>query len=386
VGERPARATPVLVMSNHAHVVGGGELSLMDFLRGVDRDQWAPRLIVPDEGPMAARGRELGLPVHVVPLPTPRRPGPAVVASVATLGRLARRTDAALIHANGSRAMVYGGLAGRLAGRPAIWHVRIAESDGAVDRVLCALATTVIATSRAVARRFAWTTPHKITVVPNGVDLGRFAPRPPSTTLRAAMGVPPSSPLVVSIGRFVPEKGYRHLLDAAARIERTRPGVHWMLVGGGELEDELVAQARRLGLGTQVHFLGWREDVADLLALGDLFVLPSEREGFGRVLVEAMAMGKAVVATTAGGIPEIVLDGDTGLLVPPAAPTSLAEAVGALLGDPGRAVRLGAAGRARALATFSLDAHADGVARVYADVLGETRRRRERVPVVGRRR
>jgi glycosyltransferase involved in cell wall biosynthesis len=382
VGERPARATPVLVMSNHAHVVGGGELSLMDFLRGVDRDQWAPRLVVPHEGPMAARGRELGVPVHVMPLPTLRRPGPAVVASVVTLGRLARRTDAALIHANGSRAMVYGGLAGRLAGRPAIWHVRIAESDGAVDRVLYALATTVIATSRAVARRFAWTTRHKVQVVSNGVDLGRFAPRPPSATLRAALGVPPSPPLVVSIGRFVPEKGYRHLLDAAARIQRTRPGVHWMLVGGGELQDELVAQARRLGLGSQVHFLEWREDVADVLALGDLFVLPSEREGFGRVLVEAMAMGKAVVATTAGGIPEIVLDGETGLLVPPAAPAPLADAMADLLDDPRRAARLGAAGRARALTTFSLDAHAGGVARVYADVLGATGRRRERVPVM----
>jgi glycosyltransferase involved in cell wall biosynthesis len=382
VGERTARATPVLVVSNHAHVVGGGELSLMDLLRGLDRDHWAPVLVVPDEGPMAARGRELGLPVHVVPLPTLRRPGPAVVASVAALGRLARRTDAALVHANGSRAMVYGGLAGRLAGRPAIWHVRIAESDGAVDRVLYALATAVIATSRAVARRFARPTRPKVQVVPNGVDLARFAPRPPSAALRAALGVPPSSPLVVSIGRFVPEKGYRHLLDAAARIQRTKPGVHWMLMGGGELEDELASQARRLGLGSQLHFVGWREDVADVLALGDLFVLPSEREGFGRVLVEAMAMGKAVVATTAGGIPEIVLDRETGLLVPPAAPAPLADALVGLLDDPRHAARLGAAGRARALATFSLDAHADGVARVYADVLGATGRRGERVPVM----
>jgi glycosyltransferase involved in cell wall biosynthesis len=373
----------VLVVSNHAHVVGGGELSLMDFLRGVDRDRWAPALVVPDEGPMAARGRELGLPVHVVSLPTVRRPGPAVVAGVVALARLARRTHAALIHANGSRAMVYGGLAGRLGGRPAIWHVRIAESDGAVDRALYALATTVIAPSRAVARRFAWTTRSKVAVVPNGVELERFAPRRPSATLRAALGVPRSSRLVLSIGRFVPEKGYRHLLDAAARLQRTKPGVHWMLVGGGELEHELVTQAQALGLASQVHFVGWREDIADVLALGDVFVLPSEREGFGRVLVEAMAMGKAVVATTAGGIPEIVLDGQTGLLVPPASPVPLAHAVGGLLDDPERAARLGAAGRTRALATFSLAAHADGVARVYADALGATRRR-ERVPVMER--
>jgi glycosyltransferase involved in cell wall biosynthesis len=133
-----------------------------------------------------------------------------------------------------------------------------------------------------------------------------------------------------------------------------------------------------------VHFVGWREDVADVLALGDVFVLPSEREGFGRVLVEAMAMGKAVVATTAGGIPEIVLDGETGLLVPPAAPAPLADAVRGLLDDPARAARLGAAGRARALATFSRDAHADAMAQVYADVLGAARRPGARAAVLGR--
>jgi glycosyltransferase involved in cell wall biosynthesis len=374
----------VLVVSNHADVVGGGELSLMDLLRGLDRDHWAPALVTPADGAIAAGARELGLPVHVVPLPTLRRPGPVVLASVAALGRLARRIDAAILHANGSRAMLYAGLAGRFAGRPAIWHVRIAESDGAVDRALYALATTVVATSRAVERRFAWATRPKVRIVPNGVDLGRFAPRQSSATLRAALGVPPASALIVSIGRFVPEKGHRHLIDAAARIQRTTPGVHWMLVGGGELEGELVAQARGLGLDSQVHFVGWREDVADVLALGDVFVLPSEREGFGRVLVEAMAMGKAVVATTAGGIPEIVLDGETGLLVPPAAPAPLADAVRGLLDDPARAARLGAAGRARALATFSRDAHADAMAQVYADVLGAARRPGARAAVLGR--
>jgi len=372
VDEPSSRLASILVVSNHGRVVGGGELSLMDLLRGLARDRWAPALVVPEEGDVASRGRELGLPVHVVPLPTLRRPGLGAVRSVTALGRLARSTDAVLIHANGSRAMAYGGLAGRLAGRPAIWHVRIAESDGAVDLALCALATGVIATSRAVARRFTWA-PRKIRLVPNGVDLVRFTPRPPSGALRATLGVPPSAPLALSIGRFVAEKGYRHLLDAAAHLERARPGVHWILVGDGELDGELRAQARRLGLASRVHFAGWRDDIPDVLALCDVFVLPSESEGFGRVLVEAMAMAKAVVATTVGGIPEIVLDGETGLLVPSAAAVPLADAVRALLDDPARAARLGGAGRARAESTFSLGAHVDAVERVYAEILGAGR-------------
>jgi glycosyltransferase involved in cell wall biosynthesis len=383
VGEPARRPTSILVVSNHGHLVGGGELSLMDLLRGLDRSHWAPALVVPEDGGVASRGRDLGLSVHVVPLPTLRRPGAAFLRSVTALGRLARTTDAALIYANGSRAMFYSGLAGRSMGRPALWHVRIAESDGVADQALYALATGVIATSRAVARRFRPGAP-KVRVIPNGVDLARFTPRPPSRSLGASLGIPPSAPLALSIGRLVAEKGHRHLLEAAAQVERTKPGVHWLLVGAGELEHTLRAQARRLGLEAQVHFAGWRDDIPDMLALCDIFVLPSESEGFGRVLVEAMAMAKVVVAATVGGVPEIVLDGETGILVPSAAPALLADAVRSLLVDPARAARLGAAGRARAESTFSLAAHVGGVERVYAEFLGTDRAVEALAPVGSR--
>jgi glycosyltransferase involved in cell wall biosynthesis len=377
VGERPSRPASILVVSNHGAVVGGGELSLLDLLRGLDRDRWAPVLVVPADGEVATRGRDLDLPVHVIPLPPLRRPRAGSVRSVGTLARLARAADAALIHANGSRAMAYAAVAGRLTARPTLWHVRVADRDGLVDRVLCALATAIIATSRAVARRFPWA-PAKVRLVPNGVDLRRFAPRLPSGAVRASLGVPPSAPVVLSIGRHVPEKGYRHLVDAAALVERARPGVHWVLVGDGELRGELEAQARRLGLASRVHFTGWRDDVTDVLALADVFVLPSESEGFGRVLVEAMAMGRAIVATAVGGVPDVVVAGETGVLVRPADPAPLADAVRALLDDPARAARLGAAGRARAESTFSLGAHVDAVERVYDEMLGRAALERRR--------
>ena len=378
MGERPGGPAAILVVSNHGAIVGGGELSLMDLLRGLDRDRWAPSLVVPEDGEDAVLARELELPVHVTPLPTLRRPSLAGARSVTALAGLVRATGAALIHANGSRAMAYAGAAGRLASCPTLWHVRIADSDGLLDRALCAMATLVVATSRGVARRFSWAAA-KVRVVPNGIDLERFAPRAPSVTLRAALQLPTSAPLAVSVGRHVPEKGYRHLIDAAARLEQTRPGVHWVLVGDGELRSELEAQSRRLDLASRVHFTGSRNDVADLLALADVFVLPSESEGFGRVLVEAMAMARAIVATNVGGIPDIVLDGETGVLVEPANAVALAHAVRGLLDDPARAARLGAAGRRRAESTFSVGAHVDGVERVYHEVLGrgapEARRR-----------
>ena len=364
---------PLAVVSNHGHIVGGGEESLLALLGGLDRARWAPTVVVPTDEAVAARARALGLPVAVIPLPTLRRPGPVIVRSVLALRRLLVTTGAALVHANGSRAMAYAGAAGRLAGRPVVWHVRIGERDPLLDRTLGALAACVLVNSASVARRFPRGLAPKLRVVHNGVDLGRFAPREPSGDLRRALGVPEGAPVVVSVGRFVAFKGYAHLLDAAAVLDTTHPGVHWVLVGDGPLRAGLEAQARRLGLGAQVHFTGWRDDIPDVLALGKCFVLPSMEEPFGRVLIEAMAMARAVVATDAGGVPEIVVHGETGLLVPPAAPAPLAAAVGELLGDPARAARFGEAGRWRAETTFTLAGHVAAVERVYGELLGEHR-------------
>lgn len=375
MSERPASPTPLVVVSNHADIVGGGEESLLGLLGALDRACWAPAVVVPAEGALAARARALGSPVHVIPLPSLRRPGRALLRTLGDLRCLVTTTAAALIHANGSRAMAYAGVAGRLTRRPVIWHVRIAERDPLLDRVLGRLADRVIVVSEAVARRFPRGLAPRLRVIHNGVDLARFASRPPSAGLRRELGVPDGAPAVVSVGRFVAVKGYAHLLDAAAELEAERPGVHWILVGDGELRRTLEAQARRLGLAGRVHFTGWRDDVPELMALGDLFVLPSLGEAFGRVLIEAMAMAKAVVATDAGGMPEIVLDGETGLLVPPGQPKPLAGAVLALLNDSTRAERLGAAGRRRAHADFSLARHAAAVQALYDELLSECRER-----------
>jgi glycosyltransferase involved in cell wall biosynthesis len=183
------------------------------------------------------------------------------------------------------------------------------------------------------------------------------------------LNLPEDVPVIVSVGRFVRYKGYDSLLEAARLVHAARPEVHWALVGDGELRGSLEAQSRAYRLETRVHFLGWRQDVPDILAQADLFVLPSLGEHFGRVLIEAMAMGKAVVATDAGGVPEIVIHGETGLLVPPGDPRAFAGATLNLLEDPRRAALLGIAGRRRAESTFGLPAHVEAVERLYAELL-----------------
>jgi glycosyltransferase involved in cell wall biosynthesis len=362
-------ATTVLIVSNHGDIVGGGEISLLLLLEGLDRAQWRPVVVVPDDGPVAGRCRDLGVPTRVIPLPGIRRFRGGVIRAVLALKRLITETGAQLLHANGSRAMVYAGAAGLLGGRPVVWHVRVADRDVLLDRMLAASARRIIVNSRAVARRFSGATAWRVRCVYNGVDLKRFSPRPPPSGFRQTAGLSGQGPVVVSVGRFVAYKGYDHLLEAARLLQADRPDVEWVIAGDGELRSELEARCRRLGLDRQVHFLGWRDDLPDVLSLADLFVSPAVGEHFGRVLIEAMAMGKPVVATASGGVPEIVVDGETGVLVAPADPAALAGAVRALLADPARRQRLGQAGRLRAETEFSLAGHADAVGSVYRECL-----------------
>ena len=364
-----SKPVTVLVVSNHGDIVGGGEISLLALLMNLDRSHWAPIVVVPTEGEVASRCRQIGIVTHVIPLPGLRRPRLAVVRSVAKLWRLIRQTGARLLHANGSRAMFYAGLAGRLGGQPVIWHVRVADHDHLFDRFLAKLARLIIVNSQAVGKRFAWAPPLKIRCVYNGVDLSKFRPHAPPDHLRQSLGLPDSGPMIASVGRFVPFKGYRYLLEAARLVHHVIPKCHWVLVGEGELREELEQGCRRLGMDKYVHFTGWREDVADILALCDLFVLPSLSEHFGRVLIEAMAMAKAVVATSAGGVPEVVLDRETGFLVPPAQAEPLGQAVLSLLNNPQSAAALGAAGRRRAETHFSIKRHVEAVELLYREAM-----------------
>lgn len=367
----------ILVLSDSGQFVGGGEYSLLDLVTGLAHSPFRPLVVCPGSGALWQRLRALGIPAEILPFPSWR--SARVIAIARTLIRLAalvRMHQIALVHCNAiGRVALYAGLVGRWRGVPVLWHVRVADRESLLDRLLVSLTRAVIVNSKAVGRRFAWARPHKVRCIYNGVDLARFHPRQPLRGLRSSLGLPEGAPVVGSVGRFVPYKGYAHLLEAARLVEAAMPGVHWVLVGDGELRGELEGQRRSLGMEAQVHFPGWREDIPDVLALCDLFVLPSLGEHFGRVLIEAMAMARAVVATDAGGVPEIVLHGETGLLVPPAQPKALAEAVLALLEDPGRTARLGAAGRRRAETEFSLPRHVEAVEALYRVLLGANRGR-----------
>ena len=212
-------------------------------------------------------------------------------------------------------------------------------------------------------------------VVYEGVDVDRIAGLPPLDP-RRELGLPAGAPVVGNIAALVPHKGQRDLVDAAARVVTEVPEARFVIVGSGELHDTLVAQIARLGLERHVSLTGFRTDALALLKGFDVFVMSSVTEGLGTSVLDAMACGRAVVATRAGGIPESVVDGATGLLVPVRDPAALASAVVRLLRDPTRREELGRAGLARARARFSAARMVSETAAAYAALTG----RREPAP------
>ena len=173
----------------------------------------------------------------------------------------------------------------------------------------------------------------QVTVVHDGIDVGRVQ-RLPSLDLHVEYWLPHGVPVIVNVGALVGHKGQKHLLDAMPLVMRELADVHLVILGEGELRVPLEKQVKELHLERAVRMPGFREDVLSLMKSADLFVMSSVTEGLGSAVLDAMAMGLAVVATRAGGIPEAVVHGETGLLVPPGEPAPLAQAIVRLLRDP----------------------------------------------------
>lgn len=210
--------------------------------------------------------------------------------------------------------------------------------------------------------------------VPNGIR-----PRgagPGRAAARRALGLDDDQPVVLTAGRFLVQKGQRYLVAAVPELLRRFPDLAVVVLGDGGLRDQLVRQVADLGIAEHVQLPGFRSDARMLLDAADVFALPSRQEAMPLAALEAMEAGLPVVATRVFGSAEVVLDGQTGLLVPPADPAALARALGELLADPERGRRYGAAGQARFLAHYTSARMAADTLAVYEDLLAGTRTHR----------
>lgn len=191
--------------------------------------------------------------------------------------------------------------------------------------------------------------------------------------IRAELGLAPGTPLLGTVGRLIDLKGHRYALEAFAQVRRSHPNVVWAIAGTGPEQQALEELAGSLGVGSSVRFLGQRSDVARLMASLDVMVHPTTAEGFGLVLLEAMIQSTPVVATRVGALAEIVVEGETGLLVPARDSAALGSAISTLLADSEGAAAMGRAGRKRYEDHFRLQQMIDGTFEVYRHVLGESR-------------
>lgn len=360
---------------------GGAELHLLTLCRGLRR--YAVDMVVAfgresidDSRSLRNEFEDCG--VRTVRVGAERRYDPGFPMRIVQVLR-AERPD--ILHSHLPRADLAAGIAGRLT-RQRPWVVSVHGMHDArgswsgrswmpVVRRLWASADRVIAISEAVK---GWLVadqaipPTRVRVIHYGIDLARFASG--KDELRRGWGLT-DEPLVGSIGRLDPSKGHEHLIRAMAAVHRRVPDAVLVIAGHdpGHHRSELERLIRDLGLQRVVRLVGFQNDIPAFLATVDVFALASESEGFGQVVVEAMAASKPVVATRIAALTEIVADEASGILVNPGDSEGLAEAVVRLLGDREEAQRMGRHGRVRAEDLFSADIMSSRTIQLYRDVL-----------------
>jgi glycosyltransferase involved in cell wall biosynthesis len=367
----PARVLQVINTSDE----GGGGRHLLQLVSRLDPLSFTPTVATTDHGPLVGRLEKWN--VRVVDIDMMRaRVDPRPVLRLRRL--LSGGFD--LVHLHGTRAGFFGMLALRgVRPRPRVLYTvhglscnrlgsaAVRRFFRGVERYVATRADRVISVSEGDRR---WGVERglfradRTTSIPNGIDLASLPATPPAPLSREGDAE------IVTIARLVSQKGITHLLEAARRVLDVHPRVRFTVFGDGPQRRALQAQAARLSLGDRFRFAGASADVVSNLGSYDLFVLPSLWEGMPISLLEAMGAGRAVIATAVSGSSELILDGVTGVLVPPAEPAALAAAIGALLRDRGAAAAMGAAARDRIRRDFSVERMVSSTAAIYRDLLG----------------
>jgi glycosyltransferase involved in cell wall biosynthesis len=390
-------ALRVLYFVANFHRFSGAQQSLYLFVRALDRAQIEPLVVLPGEGPATRMFRELGVQVDVLPgsgtltefggsLKRARLARRAAVAVGSVLpyalklAQLMRRRGVDLAHCNDARAVLIAGPAARLVGVPVVMHVRgevgelgaaYLKACGVLANRLVLVAANLMATLPPYLQRKSVVLRDAIEPVP---ETGRRDRQALLRSLNPPLQLPADGVLAVEVATVIPLKGGRTVIEALGILKARSPAVAEKLgvvfVGDcpqASFRAELESRVAELGL-TNVRFAGWDDAPLDWFRAADVALLPSTTEGMPRSVLEGMALGKPILATTVGGIPEAVLNEETGLLVPPSQPESLALALERLVSDDRLRERLGAAGRRRAEEQFAYPALVRDTVQLYREL------------------
>ena len=360
----------------------GGEQQMAYLMEGLARRGHRVEAALQPDGDAFGRLAAKGLSVHAIPMR-----GEADPIAVLALARRMSAARADVVHCHTSHAHTLGVLASRLAGRPVVIVSRRVDFSifrnsflglngikyrAGVDRIVC-----VSDAVKGVLVRDGLL-PDRLCVVRSAIDPRRVLDASP-VDVHARLGIDRKAKIVLAVGALVPHKGHRHLVEAMPALVGAVPDAHVVIAGDGPLREEISELSKALWVDRRLSMPGYVDDVAGWFHAVSVFAMPSLEEGLGTSVLDAMAAGVPVVASNAGGLPEMVRDGLDGLLVPPGDPTSLAKALARVLTDPAEHARLSEAARRRVAEEFHVDRMVEQTLEVYEEALRE-RHARERVP------
>ena len=354
-------------------MIGGAETDLLRLIGGLNRNQFHPYVACPSHGPLVEELQSLHIPICGIELPAWRKftdisRNPIAVGA---LVRLIRKNQIDLVHVNDFWWNPIAWLASKLTGRRCVVHIRQHIQPAKVKQYWLNKADMLIAVSQGIRRIAldAGVKSDRILVAYSGINIPKGFHK--SDHMKSRYGLESDHPVIGIVAHLLPHKGYEYLIQAFGQVKKALPKSHLLIVGDGNssYRSELTSHIERLGLERAITFVGFQRMVLEYISAFDVFVLPSLYEAFGIALLEAMAMEKPIVASRVGGIPEIVLDGISGILVPPRDSDALASALLRLLQDEKVRREMGRAGRQRVETHFTRDGMVNVIQDIYAGLL-----------------
>jgi len=369
---------------NATSEIAGGEMSFYNCLRAMDRKTFHPVVVLPGEGHLLDLLREINVETIVMPFNRLNKKNPLsllpYLTTVFRLARIIKKWKIRIVHVNMSNASQFGSLAGKLARVPVICHMRNPSIGKiAYNRELVFLSNLLIANSKATEESYKefMRPAQRSRVIYNSIVPDEYEREDADNDFRQRYGLDNKVFLIGCAAQIDPRKGQHVLLEALAKLANKYPGAHVFLAGSAkpfgvsEYSERLKSLVKELGISDRVTFAGFVKDLAPMYKSFDLFVLPTLWEAFGRVLIEAMAAGKPVISSRVGGIPEVVEDGVSGLLVPPEDPEALAKAIDRLMDKPELAKNFGEKGRERVRKYFNAETNTRQLEEIYYRMIGD---------------
>lgn len=379
---KPARTYTIAYLIDGLSM-GGAERLMVPMLQHLSREDFHPQVCAmqsKDGNPMAEQIRALGIPVECLDIKHLRD-----VNAIPRLIKYLKGIGADLVHTQLEAANILGNISAKLLRLPSVCTIHVMPSldvktktrlhqklEWFVLRHFCDRVISVSEEARQYHIAISGTNPSRVTTLYNGIDLSTFLRAdhaPERDIVRAELGIPREANLLVTVAVLRPPKGIQYMIRALPSILAAHPNTYYLIVGSGPHQQVLRDEVQRAGLSKRVVFAGMRNDVPRLLAASDVFVLPTLTEALPTVLAEAMAVKLPIVASRVGGIPEMIRNGQNGLLVEPEDVQGLANACNHLLEHPEKRADMGAEGGKIARQKFSIERQVDQLKELYLSQL-----------------